>query len=212
MAGEGGALIKPPRTRRVGKSVTGETSARLTDHGDDEHDEEGVAHGHEGDGEGGEDLLGGLEAAEEADDAEGAEDADGEVEGAEGDEGHENDERIEDGPAVGGEVGEPVGEHVDGQLDGEDGGEGHVEVVEHVLDGGGGAVLSEEAFVVELRLDDGRAEVLRACAKMQLEGGPERDLSGGHERQHRNDQEGSYSLKPAVVVNFLDFFLHSLPF
>ncbi len=57
-----------------------------TDHGDDEVDEEGIAHGDDGDGQGGEDLLGGLEPAEEAHDAEGAEDADGEVEGPEDDE------------------------------------------------------------------------------------------------------------------------------
>jgi hypothetical protein len=54
-----------------------------------------------------------------------------------------------------------VGEHVDEQLDGEDGGEGHVEVVEHVLEAGGGAVLFVEGFVLALRFDDGRAEVLR---------------------------------------------------
>jgi hypothetical protein len=127
--------------------------AWLTYHGDDEHDKEGVAHGDEGDGEGGEDLLGGFEAAEEADDAEGAEDADWEVEGAEGDDGGYDDEGIEDGPAVGDELLEPVGEHVGEQLDGEDGGEGHVHVVEDDLEHSGGAILCVEALFLLLRLD-----------------------------------------------------------
>jgi hypothetical protein len=138
---------------------------RLTDHCDDEHDEEGVAHGNERHGEGGEDLLAGLEAAEEADDANGAEDADGEVEGAECDEGHEDDERVEYRPAVGEKVPAPVGEHVDEQLDGEDSGKGDVEVVKGVFEGSGGAVLREEGVVLELRFDDGRAEVLRVGAR-----------------------------------------------
>ena len=80
-----------------------------TDHGDDEVDEEGVAHGDDGDGEGGEDLLGGLEAAEEPHDAQGAEDADGEVEGAEHDERHEDHDGVEDGPRVGEEFAHGLG-------------------------------------------------------------------------------------------------------
>ncbi len=91
-----------------------------TDHGDDEVDKEGVAHRDYGDGEGGEDLLGGLEAAEEAHDAHGAEDADGEVEGAKDDEGHGDDEGVEDGPAVGEEGPQPMAEEIDEQLGGED--------------------------------------------------------------------------------------------
>ncbi len=71
-----------------------------TDHGDDEHDEEGVAHGEERGGEGGEDLLGRLQAAEEPDDAERAQDADGKIQGPEDDEGHGDDQGVEDRPAV----------------------------------------------------------------------------------------------------------------
>ncbi len=80
------------------QSETGRRGAARTDHGDDEHDEEGIAHGEERGGEGGEDLLGGLEAAEEADDSERAQDADGEVERAEDDEGHGDDEGVKEGP------------------------------------------------------------------------------------------------------------------
>ena len=130
-----------------------------TDHGDDEVDEEGVAHGDDGDGEGGEDLLGGLEAAEEADDAQGAEDADGEVEGPEDDDGHGDNDRVEDGPGVGEEGVDPVGYQVEQQLDGEDDGEDDVEQVQGSLDEGGRAVM-QESLRTDLRLGDGHDEVL----------------------------------------------------
>ncbi len=112
-----------------------------TDHGDDEVDEEGVAHGDDGDGEGGQDLLGGLEAAEKAHHAQRAEDADGEVEGPEDDDGHGDDEGVEDRPAVGEEGAEPVGEEVEKQLEGEEDGEDDVELVQGPLYVGRGAVL-----------------------------------------------------------------------
>jgi hypothetical protein len=54
-----------------------------TDHGDDEHDEEGIAHQKERRCEGGKDLLGRLQTPEEADNAESTQNADGKVEGAE---------------------------------------------------------------------------------------------------------------------------------
>ena len=138
-----------------------ESARPRTHHGDDEHDEEGVAHGDEGDGEGGEDLLGGLEAAEEADDAEGAQHADGEVEGAEDDEGHDDDEGVEEGPSVAEEGAGAVGEEVEEDLGGEDGGEGGVEGLEGLLGGGGGAVGGVEAVRLQLRLDHRGAEILR---------------------------------------------------
>ncbi len=83
------------------RGAADEGGASRTDHGHDEVDEEGVAHWDNGDGEGGEDLLGGLEAAEEADDTQRAEDADWEVEGPKGDDGHCDDEGVEEGPPVG---------------------------------------------------------------------------------------------------------------
>ena len=61
-----------------------------------------------------------------------------------------------------------MSEDVDEQLDGEDGGEGRVEGVEDILDVGGGAVLVEEPLSLELCLDDGRAEVLRAGVRDSL--------------------------------------------
>jgi hypothetical protein len=141
---------------------------RRTDHGDDEVDEEGVALGHDGDGEGGEDLLGGLEAAEEPNDAQGAEDADGEVEGAQDDEGHGDDEGVEDGPGVGEEGPQPVGEEVAEQLEGEDDGETDVEEVENALDAGGRAVRELEPRRIDLRLGDGDDEVLRIGGIIKL--------------------------------------------
>jgi hypothetical protein len=114
-------------------------------------------------------MGGELEAAEEADDAEGAEDADGEVEGAEGDDGDEDDDGVEDGPAVGDELLEGVRAHDGEQLDAEDGGEGHVEVVQDDFERGGGAVLCKEAVDLLLRLDHGRAEILRAGACLSSE-------------------------------------------
>ena len=77
---------------------------------------------------------------------------------------YDDDEGVEDGPAVGEKLAEPVGEHVDEQLDGEDCGEAQVKVVEHVLEAGRGAVLPVEDVVLALCFDDRRAEVLRRGA------------------------------------------------
>jgi hypothetical protein len=129
---------------QVGHADVASSGRRLTDHGDDEHDEEGVAHREDGGGERGEDLLGGVEPPEEARDAQGAEgahDGDGDVvEGAQDDEGHADDDEVEDGPAVGEEVPEPVGEEIDAELDREDDGEAQVDDVDRLLDGGQRAV------------------------------------------------------------------------
>jgi hypothetical protein len=143
----------------TGEGISYTTS--LTHHGHDEHDEEGVAHGEQRRGEGGEDLLGRLEPAEDAHDAEGAEHADGEVEGAEDDEGHEDDERVEEAPGVGDELAEALGGEVEEELGREEEGEARVEGVEEGLGVGRAAVGVEDRVRLQLRLGHRSKEVLR---------------------------------------------------
>jgi hypothetical protein len=175
----------------------------LTDHGDDEHDEEGVAHGDEGDGEGGEDLLGGLEAAEEAHDAEGAEDADGEVEGAEDDEGHEDDARVEDGPGVGEELADWVREEIEEELHREEGGEDGVEELEQLLGDRRAPVAAEKLFLPHLNLGSGNTEVLHERQSGKIE-----KMRRLRESAHRDDQGGGYCLKQLRPVQDANSQLH----
>ncbi len=70
--------------------------------------------------------------------------------------------RVGEGPAVGRELAEPVAEEVEEELEGEDGGEGRVGRVEGLLDRGRRPVGPEELVRLQLRLEDGDAEVLLA--------------------------------------------------
>ena len=113
-----------------------------------------MAHGHDGEGEGGEDLAEGLEAAEEAENAQGAHDArdaGGLVGEDEGDERHADDEHVEPAPHVGDEGHKPGGEGDDDELGGEDYCEEEVDVVEQSAETGEGAVgVDELARVLRL--------------------------------------------------------------
>jgi hypothetical protein len=137
-----------------------------TDHGDDEHDEESVAHGDERRGEGGEDLLGRLQAAEEAHHAEGAQDADGEVEGPQGGQGHGDHQGVEDGPAICRELAKPVAEKVEHELEGEDYGEAKVGCIQSLLYEGGGPIGQVKLALFQLRLKNGDAEILLATSRV----------------------------------------------
>ena len=125
----------------------------VTDHGYDEHDQEGVEDGDDGGGQGGEDALEGVEAAEEAKHAKCSEDADGEVKRAEGDEGERDNDGVKATPAVVEELAQPVGVEVDDQLDGESNGEAEVEHVE--------CVSQRRVLGLYLSLSDGRYKILR---------------------------------------------------
>ena len=70
--------------------------------------------------------------------------------------------RVGEGPAVGRELAEPVAEEVEEELEGEDGGEGRVGRVEGLLDRGRRAVGPVELVRLQLRLEDGDAEILLA--------------------------------------------------
>ncbi len=137
-----------------------------TDAEDDEEDDEGVHHREEGGRDGGDHLLEGVDAPEEADDAEGAHELDepvGDVERAEVDEGHGDYEHVELVPTVEGEHGEPVGVRVDDELDGEVDGEDEVEGVHDRAQLGGGAILEHHLAPV-LCLENAGQEVLRISA------------------------------------------------
>ncbi len=74
-----------------------------TDAEDDQEDDEGVHHREERGGNGGDHLLEGVDASEEADDAEGAHELDEpvrDIERAEVDEGHGNNEDVEVVPPI----------------------------------------------------------------------------------------------------------------
>ena len=134
-----------------------------TDAEDDQEDDESVHHREERGGDGGDHLLEGVDAAEEADDAEGAHELDkpiGDIERAKVDEGHEDDENVEVVPAVVGEEGEPVGVHVDSELNGEVDGEYKVEGVHDLAHLRGRAILQHQLPPV-LRLKNAGQEILR---------------------------------------------------
>ncbi len=91
------------RPRRAGRMVTYA--------GHDEHDDEGVGHGDDRRGQGGDDALERLDLAEEPHDPYGAQHADHvdvEVALAEGGEGEEDDDHVDEVPPAADEGAEPV--------------------------------------------------------------------------------------------------------
>jgi hypothetical protein len=136
----------------------------LTHHGHDEHDEESIEHWDERHPKGGEDLLGGFEAAEEPHDAQGAQHADGEVEGAQNDEGHRHHHGVEEGPWVRHELSNPVSEDVDEELDGEDDGEGRVQDIQVRFHAGHRAIRIVKHLFLHLSLDRRSKKILRNTA------------------------------------------------
>ncbi len=68
--------------------------------------------------------------------------------------------RIEEGPAVGRELAEPVAEQVEQELEGEDDGEAEVGRVQGLLDESVRTVVLADLVRFQLRLEDGDAEVL----------------------------------------------------
>ena len=108
----------------------------LTDGGDDEDDEEGVAHGQERVGEGGEDLGHRPQLAEDAQHAAAAQQqdqAEREADGREADDREGHDDEVEQAPSVGDEGAPPVGVEVEEQLGRECDDEDEIERVENRL-------------------------------------------------------------------------------
>ena len=112
-------------------------------------------------------TCGRPDSAEEADDAEGAEDADdagGLVGDDERHERHAHDEGVEHAPRVANEGVKPVREGINGELDGEEKREEEVQSVESIGQLRRGAVRVGQV-VDELRLGDGRAEILQSAPR-----------------------------------------------
>ena len=132
-----------------GFPLAADPSRGLTYRGHDEHNQEGVEHGHHRSRDRRHDVAQRAHAAEEADDAEGAQRAervDGHRDGAQRDERERHHGGVKDVPAVRREGPEPVRVGVDGQLGGEDDGEEGVDALEALTDGSGCAVAVDEGF------------------------------------------------------------------